>query len=303
VKNFITRLIKKLTRPAIEDLSHRVSTVVAEICESSRKLDDVKDQLDQIQKLNYERLLEERAKQFSKNFPPPTSSSSDGSRPLSEKGALEKYFDKNTTGRGIWKWRHYFPIYEKYLKRFIGKPSKLVEIGVYSGGSLRMWKDYLGEECEIIGIDIENDCKAYEESRVRIEIGDQADSSFWNQFKMRETDINVLIDDGGHTPEQQAVTLQEMLPHLSPGGVYICEDIHYSDNSFINFAAGLVRELNSFEHISGSALSSKATAFQKSIYGIHFYPYLMVIEKSIAPPLHFECPRRGTEWQPFFDHS
>jgi hypothetical protein len=29
----------------------------------------------------------------------------------------------------------------------------------------------------------------------------------------------------------------------------------------------------------------------------------MVIEKSIAPPLHFECPRRGTEWQPFFDHS
>ena len=36
----------------------------------------------------------------------------------------------------------------------------------------------------------------------------------------------------GHTPEQQIVTLEEMLPHLRPGGVYLCEDVHGIHHDF-----------------------------------------------------------------------
>jgi hypothetical protein len=40
------------------------------------------------------------------------------------------------------------------------------------------------------------------------------------------------------------------------------------------------------------------TAFQRAVHSIHFYPYLVVIEKQEIPPAVFTCTRRGTEWNP-----
>jgi hypothetical protein len=45
-----------------------------------------------------------------------------------------------------------------------------------------------------------------------IHIGDQGDREFWRAFRERVPPVDVLIDDGGHQPEQQIVTLEEMLP-------------------------------------------------------------------------------------------
>src|SRR5262245_3116872 len=59
---------------------------------------------------------------------------------------LQSYFDAHTEGRGIWKWTHYFDIYHRHLSKFIGREVHLLEIGVYSGGSLQMWRDYLGQK-------------------------------------------------------------------------------------------------------------------------------------------------------------
>ena len=53
-----------------------------------------------------------------------------------------------------------------------------------------------------------------------------------------------VIDDGGHRPVQQAVSLEELLLHLRPGGVYICEDVHGVHNRFNSYVAGLVQALN-----------------------------------------------------------
>jgi hypothetical protein len=52
-------------------------------------------------------------------------------------------------------------------------------------------------------------------------VGDQADRSFWKRVKQEVPNLGVVIDDGGHIPEQQIVTLEEMFPHLRPGGVYL----------------------------------------------------------------------------------
>jgi len=73
-------------------------------------------------------------------------------------------------------------------------------------------------------------------------IGDQADRRFWKRFKQEHPRIDVLIDDGGHEPEQQLVTLEEMLPHLRPGGVYICEDVHGERNRFNAYVHGVARK-------------------------------------------------------------
>ena len=42
------------------------------------------------------------------------------------------------------------------------------------------------------------------------------------------SDIHVLIDDGGHTMEQQQVSLGFLLKHVRPGGYYVIEDVHTS---------------------------------------------------------------------------
>ncbi|BAY77315.1 hypothetical protein NIES25_37770 [Nostoc linckia NIES-25] len=212
---------------------------------------------------------------------------------------LWEYFQNHKEGFGIWKWEHYFDIYHRHLAKFVGQKVDVLEIGIYSGGSLEMWRSYFGENSHIYGVDIEEVCKAYENEHVSVFIGDQADRSFWSTFKNSVKGIDILIDDGGHTPEQQQITLEEMLPHLRPGGVYLCEDVHGTFNRFSAFATGLVNELNSMNVMPSSLLQSRVTQFQSAIHSIHFYPYLVVIEKHPVSLPKLSAPKHGTQWQPF----
>jgi 23S rRNA U2552 (ribose-2'-O)-methylase RlmE/FtsJ len=161
-------------------------------------------------------------------------------------GPLETYFDEYQEGPGIWKWRHYFSAYERHLCKFVGKAPVVVEIGVHSGGSLRMWREYFGAGARIVGVDLEA-CKAYENKDTTIVVGDQADPEVLRQVAAISPDgIDVVIDDGGHRPHQQIATLEGLLPHLRQGGVYIVEDVHGRDNSFNAYIDGLARHLYSF---------------------------------------------------------
>jgi len=217
-----------------------------------------------------------------------------------ESNPLREYFEANQSGPGIYKWRHYFEPYQRHLAKFVGKASALVEIGVYSGGSLSMWRSYLGPDCHVHGIDIEPACKVYETDGISIEIGDQGDRAFWAQFRERVPHVDIVIDDGGHSPEQQILTLEERLPHLRPGGVLMIEDIHGNSNRFTQYALGLVDELNESAEETPDIYGYVATAYQRAIHSIHFYPYLLVIEKhASAGPSRFEAPKHGSEWQPF----
>ena len=212
---------------------------------------------------------------------------------------LWRFFRSRTEGRWIHKWFHYFEIYHRHFAKFVGTRMHAVEVGVQSGGSLEMWRKYFGSECRIIGIDIDERCKRFEGPATTILIGDQADRSFWAAFKERFLPVDVIIDDGGHLPEQQMVTLEAMLPHLAPGGVYLCEDVHGVGNVFTGFVYSLVDRLNSWiPHPSprpGDELSIAPTAFQASICSIHFYHYVMVIEKNAREVARFVTPKRGTE--------
>jgi hypothetical protein len=223
----------------------------------------------------------------------------DGTNPL------EQFFNSRTDGRGIWKWTHYFEIYHRHLHKFIGTDVHLAEVGVYSGGSLEMWRAYLGEKSRIYGIDIKEECRALQNDSTRIFIGDQASRGFWQHFRQEAPVVDILIDDGGHWPEQQIVTLEEVLPHLRPGGIFICEDVVGDFNKFGAFVSGLAANIdaNSLHEGEGKELSSKATPFQSEIHSIHRYPYVIVIEKRAAPVRQFTAHGYGTEWTWLTSHE
>jgi hypothetical protein len=218
---------------------------------------------------------------------------------------LLSHFENHKNGRGIWKWLQYFDAYERHFARFRGTKVHILEIGVYSGGSLEMWREYFGPEASIYGLDIEPACKCYEGAGVKIFIGDQADRTFWQRFRQQVPALDIVIDDGGHTYEQQATTLEELLPHLRAGGVYMCEDVHGALNPFTEYGLGLARQLNEFHWDSETTDSGarrnvvKGTPFQSMIHSIHFYPFLTVIERNRVPVKELLGSKRGTEWQPF----
>jgi hypothetical protein len=209
---------------------------------------------------------------------------------------LRDFFESRKTGRGIWKWNHYFDAYHRHFGKFVGSNVNVLEIGVYSGGSLEMWRHYFGPGCHVYGVDIEMACKCYEDESTTIIIGDQGDRAFWKDFKGKAPAIDILIDDGGHRTEQQIATFEEMLPHLRPGGVYLCEDVRGEHNGFSGYMQGIVANLNAFR---GSGSEVRTTEFQAWIQSVHFYPYMTFIEKADRPVRQFIAPKHGTEWQPY----
>jgi hypothetical protein len=210
---------------------------------------------------------------------------------------LERFFNERTVGRGIWKWTHYFDYYHSHFKCFVGKPVNILEIGVFSGGSLEMWRSYFGDKCKVYGVDIAPACTVFENDYTKIFIGDQSDRRFWESFRAEALPIDIVVDDGGHEVIQQIVTLEELLPHITPGGVYICEDIHGVNNGFNSYCQGLTMNLNHYDGLPGEGIQ-RSNQIQAWVKGIHFYPYMTVIEKTERPIDKLTSVKHGTLWAP-----
>ena len=183
------------------------------------------------------------------------------------------------------KWDNYFEIYESILKRFIKKKIILVEIGVGNGGSLFMWKKFLGKKATIIGIDLNPDSKKFEKFGFKIFIGDQADPNFWNKFYKQVGKIDILIDDGGHTNLQQITTLMHSIEYIKNDGLIIIEDTHTSfmnykgfknpsKYSLINFTNKMIENL----HRRNPMVKKKLNIFSKKVYSIEYFDSLVLIK-------------------------
>ena len=208
--------------------------------------------------------------------------------------------------RCISKWVHYFSIYEQWFAPYRGKEIVFVEVGVENGGSIQMWRNYFGKQAKIVGVDIEERCKNFEDANenIFVEIGSQDNENFWRAFKEKYPSVDILLDDGGHLSNQQIVTFREMFPHIKDGGLYMCEDCHTSywdcydkpdpqtgeqkllqhggigvDGTFIEFTKKLIDEINAF-HTKGVLPPTYNTL---NMGGIHFYDSVVVVEKKKIP--------------------
>ena len=199
---------------------------------------------------------------------------------------LERWFDQ-TDGRLIRKWTHYFDIYHRHFEKFRGKYLKIVEFGVSDGGSAQMWREYFGPRAKLYGVDIDPRCKKWETPWFEVHIGDQADREFLHRLGNHVGKVDVLIDDGGHLPDQQIATFEEFYPRVKPGGVYLVEDLHTSywptyrgglnvDGTFMEYSKSLVDELNAFH---SRQPDFKVVDFTETTRSMHYYDSILVFEK------------------------
>jgi Cephalosporin hydroxylase. len=120
----------------------------------------------------------------------------------------------------------YLEVYDPILTSWIDKEIKLLEIGVYRGGSVRLWHDYFPRG-NIVGIDLKLPENFTPGERIQLFQGSQADTRFLSQVALKTAPegFDIIIDDASHTGELTKITFWHLFDHyLKPGGLYAIED-------------------------------------------------------------------------------
>ena len=196
----------------------------------------------------------------------------------------------NNKHRTINKWKHYFPAYEAHFGRFINRPLTFLEIGCGRGGSAQMWKRYFGPHAQIVGIDVNPECKEFEEDQIAIRIGSQSDLAFLESVLAEFGTPDIVLDDGSHQSSDVVDTFRFLYPRTSGHGVYMVEDLHTAyweeyggglrrEGTFIELSKRLIDELNA--DWTRDALAP--TDFTRSTLSMHLYDSLIAFERGRLP--------------------
>jgi Methyltransferase domain len=124
------------------------------------------------------------------------------------------------------KWLHYLPVYDALLTPYIGTDVAMLEIGVWNGGSLDMWRKFFGPDANLFGIDINRECSRFDGKSASVRIGSQDDPKFLRGIVKEMGKLDVVLDDGSHIASHQRASFEALFPLLSEGGLYIIEDLH-----------------------------------------------------------------------------
>jgi len=172
-------------------------------------------------------------------------------------------------------------VYERFLEPLRELPITMLEIGVFEGASVRMWRDYF-PHARIYAIDFAASARRHGDSRITVFVGNQMDHGFLDTVVAASGPLDFIVDDGGHRPDQQLTSLFHLWEHLKLGGVYAIEDVHTSylgrwspgwrqPGTTIEVLKDLVDDVNSYWHQRGARLSD--------VESVQFYPELCVISK------------------------
>ena len=110
--------------------------------------------------------------------------------------------------------------YNDFFSEFQDKDVSLLEIGIWNGGSLKMWRDCLTPKSKVFGADI-NGIRAI--PGVELWIKDMYTE--YSVSNIQDNQFDIIIDDGPHTYESFVFLIKNYQNKLKEGGCLIVEDI------------------------------------------------------------------------------
>jgi hypothetical protein len=209
-------------------------------------------------------------------------------------------FEIFASDTNVHKWHHYFDIYTRHFEPYRKRPIRMLEIGVFRGGSLRMWKKFFHPDSIIVGIDIDKDCRQHEIAgqQVHVRIGSQADPDFLRAVNEEFGPFDIILDDGSHKSYHQLISFTSLFRDaLKDGGCYLVEDMHSNywtshvdtPRSFMELAKDMIDMLHEpylgrkelhFRHGHPEAVSALALSYlAANLQGISFYDSIIVFDK------------------------
>lgn len=125
-------------------------------------------------------------------------------------------------------YHNFTKIYDDALKHLIGKGINFLEIGVEHGFSLKMWNEFF-QNANIFGADIFDKSFLDGENIKTIKINQEIES----ELMLLPDNLDVIVDDGGHTMLQQQITFKILFDKkLKSGGFFVLEDLHTSKEHY-----------------------------------------------------------------------
>ncbi len=222
-------------------------------------------------------------------------------RALVRRPRVEDLFRHNE-GPLVHKVPHFFDIYERHFRRFQGTSPTVLEIGVFHGGSLRMWKQYFGPAATIVGLDIEPRSAMLDDPpTIHVRVGDQSSPADLQALIDEFGPFDIVLDDGSHLPRHQIASLEHLWPALKVGGVYVVEDLftnywpEYEGGpgtwTFMDVTKSFVDEIHAFNSRSDALEPSHWT---HELTGMHVYDGLVVLDRGEHRPFETVMSGRPT---------
>ena len=165
-------------------------------------------------------------------------------------------------------WTHnYTTTYDLHLSRIKDTAKKVLEIGVFNGASLLMWRDFF-PNAHIYGADkdISRASMVNGVDRITLLEGNQKDKGFFTKDIIPCGKFDLIVDDCSHIANLQKETLELLWDSIDSGGIYIIEDLHWrgaTDPTAMNKLKGMIHEI-----MEGLDISS-----------MHFYYNICILEK------------------------
>lgn len=132
--------------------------------------------------------------------------------------------------------------YEKEFIKYKDKKITFLEIGIRSGGSMKLWSEYFTDCEQIFGIDIDNSAlvsQFRELEKVKYYFGD----AYTQEMVDKIPELDVFLDDGPHTLESQINAIHYYLPKVKSGGLFLIEDVQ--DEEWFTALQEKVNQFNS----------------------------------------------------------
>ena len=121
--------------------------------------------------------------------------------------------DKSTAGHG------YTDIYEELFRDRRLSISRVLEFGVHTGASLRMWAEYF-TEATVFGIE-KRSVRGNFGPRVKVVKGS---CTVWRN--LGDAAFDLIVDDASHQTADQMAAWNVWHPFVAVGGWYVIEDLH-----------------------------------------------------------------------------
>ena len=131
--------------------------------------------------------------------------------------------DKNTT-------HSYLPLYDALLKSKKDTAKNVLEVGIYSGGSIKLWHDYF-PNATVHAVDVQSIHGVFDQlkNNKRIVLHTSTDAYnidlFTRNFINTGIKCDFMLDDGPHTLESQKQFIRLYSRIMTDDGILIIEDV------------------------------------------------------------------------------
>jgi len=126
----------------------------------------------------------------------------------------------------------YLDVYTELLTPFKDKKINIIEIGIYLGGSIRLFEEWF-TQATIVGYDV-----TFEFIRVPFKSEKILKSCMdFTEDEFKDNPPHIIIDDASHVLEQQLRVIEVCYPQLQEGGMLIIEDVQDIQNTKSKFDA------------------------------------------------------------------